>query len=183
MHKEKGFTLIELLMVIGVLAILTVLLIPNLHTAIQKAKQKETMASIASIATACAHYLTDTGYAPSAGTQSGELEENGEFVKVIAPAYIKSCPIGDEWGNPFLVYTGSAVSSVYDIPEDEIGDDDFLVVSLGRDGIDGGTVIFTYNPENLSAGLYSMDTIDDFTNDLINMNGSWIHGPVSYIKE
>jgi len=179
-HKEKGFTLIELLIVIAILGILVILLLPNLFTAIQKTKQKETMGSIISIATACAHYVTDTGYAPLAGTQSGEIEANGEFVKVVAPIYLKSCPLSDEWGHPFLVYTGSAVSSVYQIPEDDIGDDDFLVVSLGRDGLDGGTVMFTYNPENVFAGLYSMDSIKDFMNDLVNMNGTWIHGPVSY---
>ena len=180
MHKKKGFTLIELLIVIGIIGILVVMLLPNLFTAIQKAKQKETMASIVSIATACAHYVTDTGYAPVTGTQSGEIEVNGAFIRDIAPTYLKACPLSDEWGNPLLVYTGSAVSSVYNISEDDIGDDDFLVVSLGRDGLDGGTVLFTYDPENPSAGLYSMSSIKDFMNDMINMNGSWIHGPVSY---
>lgn len=181
--REKGFTLIELLMVIAVLAILIILLLPNLQMAIQKTKQKETMGSIISIATACAHYVTDTGYAPLAGTQSGEIEANSEFVKIVAPIYLKSCPLTDEWGHALLVYTGEAVFSVYDIPEDDIGDDDFLIVSLGRDGLDGGNMMFTYNASNLYAGLYTMDSMADFMNDLINLNGTWIHAPVSYKKD
>lgn len=182
-HRKKGFTLIELLIVIAVLGILVILLLPNLFMAIQKTKQKETMGSIVSVATACAHYVTDTGYAPLAGTQSGEVEANGEFVRILAPVYIKSFPMADEWGHTLLVYTGTAVSSVYDIPEDDIGDDDFLIVSLGRDGLDGGTLTFTYNSEYPSAGLYNMDEMADFMNDLINMNGSWIHAPISYKKD
>jgi len=181
-QRKKGFTLIEILIVIAVLAILVILLLPNIFMAIQKTKQKETMGSIVSVATACAHYVTDTGYAPLAGTQSGAVEANGEFVKTLAPVYIKSFPIADEWGHTLLVYTGTAVSSVYDIPEDDIGDDDFLIISLGRDGLDGGTVTFSYDPNDTFAGLYNMDEMADFMNDLINLNGSWIHAPISYIK-
>lgn len=175
--------MIEILIVVAIIAILVLLLLPSLLTAIQKTKQKETMGSIVSIATACAHYITDTGYAPLKGAHAGEIQDNGDLVKVLAPTYIKTCPTSDEWGNRLLAYMGSAVSSVYEIPEDVIGDDDFLIVSLGRDGMDGGSVTFTYNPNDMLGGLYSMGELEDFNNDLINLNGTWIHAPVSYKKD
>lgn len=175
--RKKGFTLIELLVVIAIIGILATLLISNAMEVLQKTKQKKTMAMIVTIATACAHYVTDTGYAPAAGTQSGVLQPSSAFVQVISPVYTKTFPINDEWGHPFRIYTGKAVSTVYNIPEEEIGNDDFLIVSLGRDGKEGGTLTFTYNPNNPSAGLYTLESMADFKNDLINMNGSWLHAP------
>jgi len=175
--KLKGFTLIELLVVVAIVGILSALIIPNAITAIQKAKQKQTMKDIVGVATAIADYITDHGQAPDSGNQSGPLQVGCNFINAISPTYIKRCPITDKWGDPFRVYTGSAVSTVYNIPAEEIGADDFLIVSLGSDRADGGTITFTYNRNNLAAGLYEILSMDDFKNDLINFNGSWIHAP------
>jgi type II secretion system protein G len=175
--RNKGFTLIELLVVVAVVGILAALVIPNAMLSIQKAKQKQTMKEIISIATATASYATDAGAAPDPGNQAGPLADGSNFVKALSPTYIKLCPIKDNWGNPFRVYTGSAVAGVYGIPAAGIGDDDFLIVSLGSDKQDGGTVTFTYQQSNMAAGLYSITSIEDFKNDLINLDGSWLHAP------
>jgi general secretion pathway protein G len=175
--RKTGFTLIELLIVVAVVGILSMLIIPNAILAIQKAKQKQTMIDIVQLATAVADYVTDRGEAPDPGNQSGPLQVGGVFVNAIAPVYIKRCPINDQWGNPFRVYTGSAVGTVYNIPADGIGADDFLIVSLGRDKAEGGTVTFTYQSDNLISGIYEIRSIADFKNDLINFDGSWIHAP------
>ncbi len=177
LKKAKGFTLIELLIVVAIIGILSAIVIPNAVVAIQKAKQKETMKEIVRIATACADYLTSVGYAPDCGNQSGPLQAGSNFITSISPFFIKVCPINDKWGNPFRVYTGTAISSVYDIPAEDVYDDDFLIVSLGRDRADGGAVNFTYQPDNLAAGMYRINAIADFDNDLINLNGSWLHAP------
>lgn len=177
MAKKRGFSLIELLIVVAVVGLLTAIFVPNALLAIQKAKQRETMKDMVGIATAVADYITDAGEAPDAGNQSGPLVGDSDFVKAISPSYIKKCPTRDQWGFNFRVYAGSAVGSMYGIPAEDIGPDDFLIVSLGRDGADGGTKAFTYLPDDLPSGLYEMRTMADFANDLINLNGSWLHAP------
>ena len=174
--RGYGFTLIELLIVVAIVGILAALLIPNAIPAMQKAKQKQTMKDIISIITAAVDYATDNGEAPDSGSQSGALQAGSVFAAAIVPVYIKSCPMSDQWGNPFLAYSGSAVSGVYDIEADEVGADDIIVASNGRGGEDDGWV---YNPNNPISGWYVVINMSDFSNDLINMNGSWLRGPRS----
>lgn len=179
---KKGFTLIELLIVVAVIGILAVIIIPNALSAVQKTKQKQTMREIVSMATACASYITEAGYAPDAGNQAGPLQSGSNFMTAIAPTFIKVCPVTDQWGHPFQVYTGTAVSNAYSIPAAGLGDDDFLIFSLGRDGVVGGSTTYTYQAGNPENTLYNMNSMDDFNNDLVNLNGSWLHAPrISYI--
>jgi type IV pilus assembly protein PilA len=58
-RREKGFTLIELLIVVAIIGIIVAIAIPNLLNAIQRAKQKKSMAEIRTIATAAEAYAVD----------------------------------------------------------------------------------------------------------------------------
>src|SRR5258705_8114200 len=66
-NRQKGFTLIELLIVVAIIGIIAALLIPNFLDALQKAKQKRTVADMRNIGTAMFSWLTDQVGAASAG--------------------------------------------------------------------------------------------------------------------
>ena len=51
-NRQRGFTLIELLIVVAIIGIIAAILIPNLIDALQKAKQKRTVADMRNIGTA-----------------------------------------------------------------------------------------------------------------------------------
>jgi len=76
------------LVVVAVIGILAAIAIPNLLTAMQRSKQKRTIADIRSIATAAEAYATDNNQYP-------------QTLDALVPKYIKVVPKVDGWGNPF----------------------------------------------------------------------------------
>ena len=169
--NHKGFTLIEVLIVVAIIGILAVLLIPNAITAIQKSKQKSTMKDILSIATAASDFVLDNGEWTI--NQSGDIDPSCDFVQAITPFYIKFCPVVDHWGEAYKVYVGFQIA-VRNIQPEDVGSDDFLIESYGRDGVDDGWV---YDPANTEDDYYTVDSWPAFKNDIINWNGSWIRAP------
>ncbi len=169
--KNKGFTLIEVLIVVAIIGILAALLIPNAITAIQKSKQKSTMKDILSMATAASDCVTDNGEWTI--NQSGDINPNSEFVLTITPFYIKICPVVDHWGEPYKVYLGSQ-AAVRSIPDDDLGPDDFVIESYGRDGISDG---WQWDPAAPNNNYYTVNDLQAFNYDIVNWNGSWIRAP------
>jgi general secretion pathway protein G len=110
MRREKGFTLIELLIVVAIIGIIAAIAIPNLLNAIDRGKQKRTMADIRSIGTAVESYAVDNNRYPNFGTNAlGPAMGTAG----LAPIYIKVMPTKDGWNNdwhgdcntPFAQYT------------------------------------------------------------------------------
>ena len=82
-NRQKGFTLIELLIVVAIIGIIAAILIPNLLDALQKAKQKRTVADVRNTGTAWMSWLTDQVGAASAGAT--KKYDAGDFGEVTYP--------------------------------------------------------------------------------------------------
>ena len=95
-RNQKGFTLIELLIVVAIIGIIAAIAIPNLLNAIDRGKQKRTMADLRSVGTAIESYSIDNNVYPVATAMSG-LES---FVE---PVYIRTAPLTDGWTRTFQV--------------------------------------------------------------------------------
>jgi general secretion pathway protein G len=94
--KQRGFTLIELLIVVAIIGIIAAIAVPNLLNAINRGKQKRTMADLRTIATAIESYAIDNTAYPVATSVSA-------LAASIEPAYIKIIPATDGWSRGYTI--------------------------------------------------------------------------------
>jgi general secretion pathway protein G len=122
--KKEGFTLIELLIVVAIIGIIAAIAIPNLLNAIQRGKQKRTMADMRAVGTAVESYAVDNNKYPAGGSAVSGIKTTLE------PRYIARLPVNDAWNNP-MDYISSPTTS----PQT------YSVESYGKDGADSGSAV------------------------------------------
>ena len=108
MRKDRGFTLIELLIVVAIIGIIAAIAIPNLLNAIDRGKQKRTMADMRSVGTAVESYAVDNNRYPVRGPGASSLLDTD-----VQPTYIKSLPHSDGWRNQ--INYSSTTGAVYTV--------------------------------------------------------------------
>ena len=124
---EAGFSLIELLIVVVIIGIVAAMSVLALGNALDKAKQRGTMADMRSISKALETYQTDTGCYPTNGQTLVQL------AVFLRPGSISSLPTEDHWSHPY------AYSS------DNLGT--YTIESFGKDGVDGLNINFATRHE------------------------------------
>ena len=146
--NAKGFTLIELLIVVAIIGIIAAIAIPNLLNAIDRGKQKRTMADLRSMGTAIEEYSIDNNFYPAA-TSVATLEDE------VSPSYMRKLPERDGWGLAFHV---ASTSGDYTLASCGKGESAACTPSVTAGGGDGGKT-------NL------------FTDDIVFSNGSFVQWP------
>lgn len=116
-------------MVIAIIGILVAIAVPNLLTAIQRAKQKTTMSNMRNIATAWEARAADFSQYNAAGGFNGANVSIPitDVSALLIPTYIRSIPSKDGWGHPLDCFmdadlAGTTVAQRY------------AISSPGRDG-------------------------------------------------
>lgn len=136
-----GFVLVAIIGIVAAIAI------PNLLTALQRSRQKRTMADMRSIASALEAYATNTNEFPAANSVE-------ELAPVLTPTYIKAVPTLDGWGTP-LAYERATPR-------------DYAIASGGADKhLDKGA-LREYTPRTAT---------QHFDCDIVFANGSFVQYP------
>jgi type II secretory pathway pseudopilin PulG len=149
---------IALPFIVAVIGIMSAIAIPNLLTAMQRSKQKRTMADIRSVASAIEAYNVDHKTFPS-GNDSSALEA------ALVPQYIRVMPRIDGWGHTWRYEC---------VPREGMQTcQSYAFGSGGKDGAFQLDSLSSYKPETATT---------NFDCDIIFANGAFVQYPEGLIQ-
>ncbi|HRY44628.1 MAG TPA: type II secretion system protein GspG [Thermoanaerobaculia bacterium] len=155
-RRWAGFTLIEVLVVVAIVGIVVAIGVVNYLNAIERARQRRSMADMRGISTAIEAYAADLDRYPPAsafvlpaglGLPTESLAATQNYLQ---PTYIRTLPLVDGW-NSWFTYGVNASRA------------DYVLRSNGRGGL----------PQ--TDPLYEPTT--DFRDDIILVNGRFVQWP------
>lgn len=155
-RRRAGFTLIEVLVVVAIVGIVVAIGVVNYLNAIERARQRRSMADMRGVSTAIEAYASDLNRYPPASAfvlPAGLDLPTENLVAVrgyLQPTYIRALPLADGWNSWFTYGTSSSFS-------------DYVLRSSGRLG-----VAQTDPP-------FAVTT--DFRDDIILVNGRFVQWP------
>ena len=167
-NRQRGFTLIELLIVVAIIGIIAAILIPNLIDALQKAKQKRTMADMRNVGTAWLSWVTDVVSGAAAGQRTWDGSEytaitSADLFETLHPSstffYLNELPTKDGWKNSYL----------YGYTAEPLGSQVIAIGSGGRDGSLSGAF-----DSAVQTGPF---TPTDYDQDIIWADGFYVRWP------
>ena len=144
----SGFTLIELLIVVAIIGIIAAIAIPNLLNAIDRGKQKRTMADLRSMGTAIEEYSIDNNFYPK------DMGDIPDLKAQVTPTYIRQIPEQDGWGMDIAV---DSTSTEYTLGS----------CGKGASSCDGSTLALSGSGGKTTS----------FTDHIIFSNGSFVQWP------
>jgi general secretion pathway protein G len=156
-RDSRGFTLIELLVVVAIIGIIAALSVTNYLSAVQRARQKRTMADMKTIAGAWESRAVDVRAYNAAGLAvPSQPITYPQILNMLAPTYIKQIPQYDAWNRPLSFTTDAAVGSSSLAAE-------YAIRSAGRDGV--------FSP------TYDAITTTNYDCDIVFAGGKFVQYP------
>lgn len=151
---QTGFTLIELLIVIAIIGILAGILIPNLLDAMEKAKQKRTVADMRITGTAMFAWLSDEVGAAAAGAAVTQVDIGqykaialDDLRELMIPQYIEAIPVLDGWKHNYHYFLD---------PTNPLNQQ---VMAIGSGGRDNSAIAGTYTVAGFDPTDYDQDIL------------------------
>lgn len=153
--NEKGFSLVELLVVVAIIGILVAIAVPNLLDAIDRSKQRATVAEIRIWGLALQEYNASSSPSTlppptgAGGCAAAEKEVDTALRAALVPFTINTLSLEDKWRHPLCYGTNQI--------------DSYTIRSRGKDGIAGGGV--------------TPSTWNDYTLDIVLSDGIFVNQP------